>query len=219
MPSVFMQRTLQILLLPLALVLSLSLFAGLGWIIQGPSGSLSEKNPRLALNWVQVAANTEVETLKPPPPPPPPPPPADVQPQATSSSSRSDFALVNTSDAALNMPLPSIDTGPDTSAMPSLQNLGVDSSADVPVYREAPRYPRQAMARRQEGWVELVFEVDAKGQVMHKTIRVVDAQPKNLFDRAAKRAIARWRFAAYELGAGNNRQLRQRLEFRLEGGR
>ncbi|GLR65231.1 TonB family protein [Marinospirillum insulare] len=210
-------RLMPLLLFPLALALSLGLFAGLGWIIQGPSGGLSEKTPRLALNWVQVAGDTEVETLKPPPPPPPPPPPETQQQSTSSSANRSDFAVSNAS-SDISLPLPSIDTGLATNATPSLQNLGIDSSADVPVYREAPRYPRQAMARRQEGWVELVFEVDAEGKVLTDTIRVVDAQPKNLFDRAARRAIARWRFAAYELGAGTNRQLRQRLEFRLEGG-
>ncbi|HKM14787.1 MAG TPA: TonB family protein, partial [Marinospirillum sp.] len=141
----------------------------------------------------------------------------ETQQQSTSSSaSRSEFAVSNASDA-LNLPLPAIDTGLDATATPSLQNLGIDSSADVPVYREAPRYPRQAMARRQEGWVELVFEVDSEGKVLADTIRVVDAEPKHLFERAARRAIARWRFAAYELGSGPNRQLRQRLEFRLEG--
>lgn len=212
-----MQRFLQILLFPLALALSLGLFAGLGLIIQGPSGSLNEKTPRLALSWVQLAANSEVEILKPPPPPPPPPPPTAAQPQATSSNSSSDIAWANSSDAALHMPLPSINTGLDTPALPNLQNLGVDTSADVPVYREAPNYPRQAMARRQEGWVELVFEVDAKGQVIPETIRVTEAEPRHLFERSAIRAIARWRFAAYELGNGPNRQLKQRLEFRLEG--
>lgn len=209
-------RLMPLILFPLALALSLGLFAGLGWIIQGPSGSLSEKTPRLALNWVQLAGETEVETLKPPPPPPPPPPPETQQQSTSSSASRSEFAVSNASDA-LNLPLPAIDTGLDATATPSLQNLGIDSSADVPVYREAPRYPRQAMARRQEGWVELVFEVDSEGKVLADTIRVVDAEPKHLFERAARRAIARWRFAAYELGSGPNRQLRQRLEFRLEG--
>ena len=210
-------RLMPLILFPLALALSLGLFAGLGWIIQGPSGNgLGEKNPRLALNWVQLAGETEVETLKPPPPPPPPPPPETQQQSTSSSASRSEFAVSNASDA-LNLPLPAIDTGLDATATPSLQNLGIDSSADVPVYREAPRYPRQAMARRQEGWVELVFEVDSEGKVLADTIRVVDAEPKHLFERAARRAIARWRFAAYELGSGPNRQLRQRLEFRLEG--
>lgn len=211
-------RLMPIILLPLALTLSLGLFAGLGWIIQGPSnGSLGEKSSRLALNWVQVAGDTEVETLKPPPPPPPPPPETQQQSTSSNSANRSDFAISSANDA-LNMPLPSIDIGLDATVTPSLANLGIDSSADVPVYREAPRYPRQAMARRQEGWVELVFEVDAKGQVIRDTIRVVNAQPKHLFEREAMRAIARWRFAAFELGSGANRQLRQRLEFRLEGG-
>lgn len=209
-------RLMPLIVFPLALALSLGLFAGLGWIIQGPSGSLGEKNSRLALNWVQLAGETEIETLKPPPPPPPPPPPETQQQSTSSSASRSEFAISDASDA-LNLPLPAIDTGLDATAAPSLQNLGIDSSADVPVYREAPRYPRQAMARRQEGWVELAFEVDAEGKVLADTIRVLDAEPKHLFERAARRAIARWRFAAYELGTGNNRQLRQRLEFRLEG--
>ena len=209
-------RLMPLIVFPLALVLSLGLFAGLGWIIQGPSGSLGEKNSRLALNWVQLAGETEIETLKPPPPPPPPPPPETQQQSTSSSASLSEFAISDASDA-LNLPLPAIDTGLDATAAPSLQNLGIDSSADVPVYREAPRYPRQAMARRQEGWVELAFEVDAEGKVLADTIRVLDAEPKHLFERAARRAIARWRFAAYELGTGNNRQLRQRLEFRLEG--
>lgn len=209
-------RILPLVIFPLALALSLGLFAGLGWIIQGPSGGLSEKVPRLALNWVQLAGDTEVETLQPPPPPPPPPPP-EVLPQSTSSATSSNQMAVSHANHALSMPLPSIDAGLDTNAMPSLQNLSVATNIDTPVYREAPRYPRQAMARRQEGWVELVFEVDAEGKVLADTIRVLDAEPKHLFERAARRAIARWRFAAYELGAGNNRQLRQRLEFRLEG--
>jgi len=209
-------RIMPIFIFPLAFALSLGLFAGLGWIIQGPNGSPTEKSQRLALNWVQLAGETEVETLKPPPPPPPPPPPETQQQSTSSSASRSEFAISDASDA-LNLPLPAIDTGLDATATPSLQNMSIDSSADVPVYREAPRYPRQALARRQEGWVELVFEVNAEGKVLADTIRVVDAQPKHLFERAARRAIARWRFAAYELGTSNNRQLRQRLEFRLEG--
>lgn len=215
MKNTFLPRLIQLLLFPIALVLALGLFAGLGWVIQGPSGSLGEKNSRLALNWVQLAGDTEIETLKPPPPPPPPPPP-EAQSPANSSASRSDYLVSDVSDA-LNMPLPSIDSGLDAIATPSLQNLGIDSSADVPIYREAPRYPRQAMARRQEGWVELVFEVDSNGQVVAETIRVTEAEPEHLFEREAIRAIARWRFAAFELGTGPNRQLKQRLEFRLEG--
>lgn len=209
-------RLVQVLLFPLALALSLGLFAGLGWIIQTPGdASLAEKNPRLGLNWVKVTGDTSLETLKPPPPPPPPPPPSAEVPTASTASSRNNLVSSLAADA-LSLPVPSMD-GSLYTVTPSLNNLGIDASADLPVYREAPAYPRQAMARRQEGWVELVFEVDAQGRVIPETIRIIAAQPQHLFDRSAIRAISRWRFAAFELGHGQNRQLKQRLEFRLEG--
>src|SRR5690554_3688023 len=140
-------RLMPLILFPLALALSLGLFAGLGWIIQGPSGNgLGEKNPRLALNWVQLAGETEVETLKPPPPPPPPPPPETQQQSTSSSASRSEFAISDGS-GALNLPLPAIDTGLGATAAPSLQNLGRDFRADVPVFSVGPRFPPPGRGR------------------------------------------------------------------------
>jgi protein TonB len=200
------------LLMPLALSLSLLVFVGLGWIIQSPIGSVSNQQQRFALNWVQLSAEPQVETLRPPPPPPPP-EMTEIQPQAAASSSRS--AAVNQLKG-LDMALPAIDAGLDFTA-PDLQGVGIDGQAETPVYREAPQYPRQALARRMEGWVELEFEVNQQGQVMAESIRIIDADPPHVFDRAARRAIARWRFASYEMHGRGSRQLRQRLEFRMEG--
>src|SRR5690554_8175316 len=104
-------RLMPLILFPLALALSLGLFAGLGWIIQGPSGNgLGEKNPRLALNWVQLDGETEVETLKPPPPPPPPPPPQTQQQTTSSSASPREFSVSKSSDG-VNPAIPAIYTG------------------------------------------------------------------------------------------------------------
>lgn len=58
--------------------------------------------------------------------------------------------------------------------------------------RVNPRYPRKAKMRRQEGFVQLAFKIDAKGFV--KDVKVVDSNPKGLFERASIKAIKRWRF-------------------------
>lgn len=211
MQGIHLQRWL---LLPLALGLSLLVFIGLGWIIQSPADGALQKQQRFALNWVQLSADPDVETLRPPPPPPPPPEITTAEPQSSAASASP--VAVSSSLQGLDMPLPAIDTGLDLAA-PNLQGVGVDAQAEMPVYREAPHYPRQALARRMEGWVELEFEVDQQGKVIAESIQVTDAEPAHVFDRAARRAIARWRFAAYEMQGNSTRQLRQRLEFRMEG--
>jgi protein TonB len=112
-------------------------------------------------------------------------------------------------------PLPDLNMDMGSGDFPELDSNLVQANV-APVHRVQPQYPRRALARRLEGWVELVFEVDSRGQVQPETIRVVAAQPEGVFDRAARRAIARWRFSSDELGS-TGAQLRQRLEFRLEG--
>ncbi len=58
--------------------------------------------------------------------------------------------------------------------------------------RVNPRYPRRAKIRRQEGFVQLVFKIDASGFV--SDVEIVDSNPKGVFDEASIKAIKRWRF-------------------------
>lgn len=55
----------------------------------------------------------------------------------------------------------------------------------------APAYPTRAARRREAGWVELAFVVNAEGRV--ENARVLDASAV-IFERAALDAINRWRF-------------------------
>ncbi len=54
------------------------------------------------------------------------------------------------------------------------------------------RYPTAARLRRQQGWVDVQFTVDTDGAVTDA--KVIDADPKRVFDREAVRAVERWKF-------------------------
>lgn len=62
----------------------------------------------------------------------------------------------------------------------------------APVVRAPPQYPPNAIARQIEGWVRVQFSVTAIGTVRDAV--VVDSEPSFIFDDAALKAIARWRY-------------------------
>lgn len=69
-----------------------------------------------------------------------------------------------------------------------------------PVYysQSAPRYPRKALARGQQGTVLLVLLVNAKGYVMEAD--VIESSGVSSLDRAAKKAVRRWRLQPAQSG-------------------
>ena len=56
-----------------------------------------------------------------------------------------------------------------------------------------PDYPRRAYLMDIEGWVKLQFQINEKGKPIN--ISVVDAEPKEVFDKAGIKAIKRSRFS------------------------
>jgi periplasmic protein TonB len=75
----------------------------------------------------------------------------------------------------------------------SRMTMSAGSDRDViPLVRINPDYPPRALARGLEGWVQVQFTITATGTV--KDALVVNAEPKNIFDDAALKAIARWRY-------------------------
>ena len=110
----------------------------------------------------------------------PPPPAPEVPRMAFSASS------VGSNVAQLT---PTIDTAGALSRM----DLSAGSDTDViPLVRIAPEYPPRALRRGIQGWVQVQFTITATGAV--KDAKVVAADPPNLFDEAALRSIARWRY-------------------------
>jgi protein TonB len=93
---------------------------------------------------------------------------------------------------------------------------GGETRAAVPVSQPAPRYPADAFRSRQEGWVEVSFVVAADGSV--KDGAVVNSNPPRIFNSAALRGIADWRFQPrLENGQAVEQQVRTRIEFKLPG--
>ena len=71
--------------------------------------------------------------------------------------------------------------------------MSAGSDRDViPLVRINPDYPPRALGRGLEGWVQVQFTITASGAV--EDAIVVDAEPKDVFDDAALKAIARWRY-------------------------
>lgn len=130
---------------------------------------------------------------KPAPRPTPSPEPPSRVAEASASDSRSDSATDEASQAPASNP-------------------GVVSSPQ-PTRKVPPAYPSRAQRRGIEGYVEVRFTIRPNGSVDRDSLRVVDAEPRHVFDRAALRAIADWQFPR----APQPREARQRLVFRLKG--
>ncbi len=93
-----------------------------------------------------------------------------------------------------------------------LHRVGGGSRTPVPVVRVEPDYPPQALRAGIEGYVDLQFWVTAAGTV--EDVRVIGAEPAHTFERAAVRAVRKWRYAPVE-EASQSEALRIRLEFEL----
>ena len=99
----------------------------------------------------------------------------------------------------------------------SRMTMSAGSDRDViPLVRINPDYPPRAQTRGIEGYVIVQFTITATGTV--KDAIVVEAQPRGMFDDAALKAIARWRYnPKVEAGVAVERVgIRTRLTFQLE---
>ena len=84
---------------------------------------------------------------------------------------------------------------PVVDARGAMTRMSMSAGSDrdvIPLVRIAPDYPPRALSRGLEGWVKVQFTITPTGTV--KDPKVVDAMPKEIFDDAALKSIARWRY-------------------------
>jgi periplasmic protein TonB len=62
----------------------------------------------------------------------------------------------------------------------------------VPLVRIEPAYPPRAEERGIQGWAQVRFTVTAAGTIRDAV--VVASEPGEIFDEAAMKAVARWRY-------------------------
>ena len=68
----------------------------------------------------------------------------------------------------------------------------------TPLSRIPPLYPMRARRRGVEGWVRVRFIVNEEGRA--QDIRIVESDPKGIFERSVSRCVAQWRFTPGTVG-------------------
>lgn len=84
----------------------------------------------------------------------------------------------------------------------------------VVLKRVSPDYPRRAAMAGIEGHVTMQFTINSDGSV--SDVRVTDADPRRVFDRAAVAALSEWQFEPFrEGGEAVSREASITIDFRL----
>ena len=219
------------------LLVALALFALMVVLVMPPQDNREQGGELARVSFVRSVADTTSDSRqrqprqapeRPQPPEPPTPQTAPQQPQVSPQ-------------VQLNIEVPSLPTpGVSIAVTPSMAGLtaaetpavaqpapaapaaepppaGPSTSEEVtPLQDIPPNYPQRALAAGIEGEVTLAFTITPDGRV--DNLRVTEAKPRGVFEREARRAASRWRFAPRrENGQPVAREATKTLYFRLEG--
>ena len=171
--------------LALALVVTFGLFYVMQYLITMHAERGATTSGGKVVDFVRLRRDADLQTRKRELPQkqkqPEPPPPPEMEMVAPSEATGGEMAIA----------APSI--GMEVSMAGGL-NMGVaPSDTDIaPLVRVNPVYPVRATERGIEGYVIVEFTIAADGSV--KDERVIEADPERIFDRAALRAVSKWKY-------------------------
>ena len=161
------------------------LFYFMAFLISGGADRNTEQKEQIIVEIMTNPPESKVQERKRVPPPPPPPPKQPPKPQPPQPENN------NPNPGAMSFNMGSIDVGSSAGGLSGPGAFGRDGDA-TPIVRIEPKYATQAARDGKEGWVQLSFTIDELGGVTD--VEVIDAEPKRIFDREAKRALRKWKY-------------------------
>ena len=212
--------------LALGTTISLALFWLMQMMISHNQQGFEETDSMQMTEFIRLKRDPEklkmkervVEDKPPPPEKRPPPPQMQAQQTSVSKSNAPQMDMPN-----LDIPLQterfsgSLLTGLEMAVSQGVKTgvgVGKISTNLIPLVRIQPRYPMRAQNRHIEGWVKIEFMITKEGLV--KDAKVVDSKPGKTFNRAALRAIKRWKFKPKVVnGVAVEQRAIQKLDFKL----
>lgn len=169
---------------PLAMAVTLALFWLMNYLITHGMDAITEEFQGALIDFTRVDRDETIQTKdralpdRPDKPDaPPPPPPMNLN---TTTAPNSGGVMIN---------------APALSRGLNLDRSGLTAPTDgdvIPLVRIPPQYPQRAASRGVNGWVQLEFTITETGGV--EDIIVIAAEPTGYFERAAERALARWKY-------------------------
>jgi protein TonB len=197
-------------------IMSLMLFALMQYLISGRPALLRGAADQSSISFIRLQHDSD-ESLKkrtlPKKPELPQKPPKPQKPKITNTQPPAP-AL------AMSAPKPTTNKlfgGPFAGTVGNMStDTGMSGNEEVmPLVRVAPRYPRKAAMKGIEGWVKVEFTILEDGTVADA--KVIDAQPRRIFNREAVRAVLRWKFKPQTVdGKQVRRQATQTISFKLD---
>lgn len=188
----------------LGALVTFSLFVIMHKLVSHEPAEIIEQPPYVSINSVfKLEESPEIQRSRPEPPP------EIIERPSTPPLVKADPSTNETFS----------DYAPPEVAVNDRINLGTMEMSDrevTPIFRVNPQYPSTQAQAGTEGFVSLQFDVSASGNVIN--IQVIDAEPKRVFNRAARQALRKWRYQPkIEAGIPVAMQgLQVRLDFTLD---
>ncbi len=166
----------------LASVVTLSLiFLMLSLIASGDRSPPDEEGKKVAdIHMPERQIETQYDTAKPDKPEDPEEPPPEMP--------EPEFDTPDVSPDSMNMAAPRINPNLNVKGV----GFGGGDGEYLPIVKVQPQYPRRALSRGIEGWVIVEFVVTTNGSVRDPV--VIEAQPPNVFNRAATKAALKFKY-------------------------
>lgn len=183
-------------------LITLGLFVFMAQLINNPQPVTGQASDAPQIN-ILMAERTPIPPKEKTKPEPPKPIPARERVSVPGETSES---LTFTSETFM----------PEMPTQTTLYTQSAMTAEALPVVQVSPRYPIDAAQSGKEGYVVVGFDITADGTVSN--VRVLDANPKRVFDKAALSAVQNWKykpkFDAGKAVAQLNQQVQ--LDFKLD---